>query len=169
MEAANIPDQYRYLMFPLFSRWSCQTDMLTVVAVDGVTKTRQEHLKGTLPGWIDHLQIAGMAGVVKTHTLTTAKVSARGKTCLFAHYATDYAKDCCVMMDPQTKIIVHSRDVLWLNRLYYQSWRTPGASVLVNGLAEPAEDGSVADSDESIYKKKKKIGNLSDSDSSNSN
>ena len=71
MEAANIPDKYRYLIFPLFSKWCCQTDMLTVIEVDGVSKTRHEHLTGSLPGWIGHLQIAGMAGVVKTHTGTT--------------------------------------------------------------------------------------------------
>ena len=25
MEAVNIPDEYRYLIFPLFSKWCCQT------------------------------------------------------------------------------------------------------------------------------------------------
>ena len=74
--------------------------MLTVVAVDGVTKTQQEHLIGSLPGWIENLQIAGMAGVIKTHIPTISKVSARGNTCVFAFYATDHAKDCFVMMDP---------------------------------------------------------------------
>jgi len=53
--------------------------MLTVVTIDGVSKTRQEHLTGKLPGWIDHLKVAGMAGVIKTHTPTTSKVSARDK------------------------------------------------------------------------------------------
>ena len=89
--------------------------MLTVVTVDGVSKTRQEHLTGQLLGWMDNLQIAEMAGVIKTHTPTTSKLSTRGKTCLFACYATDHAKDCFVMMDLQTKTIVHSRDMLWLN------------------------------------------------------
>ena len=31
-----------------------------MVAVNGVSKTRQKHLAGSLPGWIDHLQIAQM-------------------------------------------------------------------------------------------------------------
>ena len=119
-----------------------------------------------------------MAGVIKTHTPTTSKVSARGKTCLFACYATDHARDCFVMMDPQTKSITHSRDVLWLNRMYFQSRESPGASVMVKELSMPVEEGSVvSDSDESISsagkkkdgKKKEKIGNLSDSDLSNSN
>ena len=106
-----------------------------------------------------------MARVIKTHTPTTSKVLARGKTCLFACYATDHAKDCFVMMDPQTKYIVHSRDVLWLDWMYFQSWsRTPGAPVIVNGLKKLAEEGNVvSDSDESISSankgkdKKKKI------------
>ena len=82
-----------------------------------------------------------------------------------------------VMMDPQTKTIVHSRDVLWLNQIYFQSWGTPGAPVMVKGLSMPADEGSVvSDSDESNSSagknKQKKIGNLSDltnSDSSDSN
>ena len=149
MEAANIPDKYRYLIFPLFSKWCCQTDMLTVIEVDGVSKTRHEHLTGSLPGWIDHLQIAGMAGVMKTHTKTTSKVSARGKTCLFAGYSTDHARDCFMMMDPMTKTVVHSRDVLWLNRMYFPEKPTPGAKVLVQGLSMPTDEGvMVSDSEE---------------------
>ena len=105
--------------------------MLTIVPVNGVQKTRQEHLTGHLPRWLDNLQIAGIAGVVKTHTKTTSKVSARGKTCLLACYSTDHAKDCFVMMDPQTKSIVHSRDVLWINRMYFPARGTPGAPVNV--------------------------------------
>ena len=105
-----------------------------------------------------------MAGVIKTHTPNTSKVSARGNTCLCACYTTDYTKDCIVMMDSQTKTIVHFRDALWLNWMYFQqSQGTPGAPVMVNGLTVPAEDGSVADSDESISsanKDKKKIRNL---------
>ena len=147
MEAAHVPDKFRYLIFPLFSQWCCQTDLLTIVSVNGVSKTRQEHLTGKLPLWLENLQIAGMAGVVKTHTKTTSKVSARGKTCLFACYSTDHAKDCFVMMDPQTKSIVHSRDVLWLNRMYFPARGTPGARVpaagLQHGSVKPTEDGSV--------------------------
>ena len=125
--------------------------MLTVVSVDGIAKTRQEHLTGKLLGWIDNLQIAGMAGVIKTHTPTTSKVLARGKTCLFACYATDHAKYCFAMMDPKTKTIVHSTDALWLNKMYFPSQGTPGAPVMVNGLLMSTEDGSVvSDSDESI-------------------
>ena len=90
-----------------------------------------------------------MAGAVKTSTPSNSKVNARGKTCLFACYATDHAKDCFVMMDPQIKIIVHFRDAFWLNRMYFQSQGTPKAPVMVNGLAEPPEEGSVSDSDES--------------------
>ena len=82
------------------------------------------------------------------------------------------------MMDPQTKSIIHSRDVLWLNRMYFPDKKTPGATVLVKGLSKPTEEGSVvSDSDESSSsagskKKKKQIGignssesKLSDSDS----
>ena len=93
MEAVNIPYQFRCLIFPLLSRCCCQTDILTVVTVDGVKETRQAHLTGRLPGWIEFLQIARMAGVVKTNTKTTSKVSARGKICMFACYVPEHVKD----------------------------------------------------------------------------
>jgi len=119
--------------------------------VDGVLKTQQEHLTGQLPRWLENHQIAGMAGVVKTHTNTTSKVSAWGKTCLFACYATYHPKDSVLMMDPQTRSIVHFRDVLWLNWVYFKSRETPGAQVIVDGLPniQLTEDGSV-DSNEPI-------------------
>ncbi|VEU33926.1 unnamed protein product [Pseudo-nitzschia multistriata] len=145
LEDANVPDQFRYILFALFYKWCCQTDMLTVVEVDGVTKTRHEHLYGKLPGWVDHMQVAGMAGVVKTHTRTTPKVNARGKTCLFVCYATDHAKDCYVMYDPGTRRTLHSRDVLWLNRMYFPSRPRPGAEVTVEGISLPAGETEICD------------------------
>ena len=90
--------------------------------------TKYEHLTGQFHLWLENLQIAGMAGVVKTHTKTTSKVLARGKTCLFACYATDHTKNCFVMMDPQTKSIAHSREM------------TFGSTVCISnpgGLQEP--------------------------------
>ena len=56
-----------------------------------------------------------------------------------------------------------------MSQMYFQPRTgTPGASVIVKGLSVPTEEGSVvSDSDESISStgKKKKIGNLSASDS----
>ena len=119
LEAANVPDRYRYVLFVLFSKWCAQTDMLEVVTVAGVTKTKHEFIYGERPQWTAHMQVAGMAGVVKTHTLDTPKVSARGQTCMFVCYAKDHAKDCYVMFNPQTLKTIYSRDVLWLNRIYF--------------------------------------------------
>ena len=77
------------------------------------------------------------------------------------------------MMDRQTKSIVQSRDVLWLNRMYFPAHGTPGASVTVAGIrlgsakpaddgsAKPAEDGSV-DSLESISSAGKRKSKKSD-------
>ena len=66
------------------------------------------------------------------------------------------------MMDPQTKTIVHSRDVLWLNRMYFPKKPTPGAKVLVQGLSMPINEGVIvsdsedeAESNSSACKKKK--------------
>ena len=46
-----------------------------------------------------------------------------------------------MMMDPMTKTVVHSRDVLWLNRMYFPTKPTPGAKVLVQGLSSLTDEG----------------------------
>ena len=53
------------------------------------------------------------------------------------------------MMDPQTKSIVHSRDVQWLTRMYFPTRGTPGVTVPIqqHGSVKPTEDGSVDSSD----------------------
>ena len=105
--------------------------------------------------------------MVKTHTPTTSKVNAQGKTCLFTCYATDHTKGCFTCHDgpADQDHCSFQRCPLWLNWMYFQSWGTPGAPGMVNGPTQPAEDGSVADSDESISTagkdEEKKIGNLS--------
>ena len=149
LDAAHIPDHYRYVLFTHFSKYCCQTEMLTVVDVDGVSKTRHEHLYGRLPRWVEHMQVAGTAGIVKTHTRTTLKVDARGKKCLFVCYSTDHANDCYVMYDPRTRAIIHSRDVLWLDGMYFSPKTTPGVPITIQGIQSPADEGSV--SSETVY------------------
>ena len=64
-----------------------------------------------------------------------------------------------MMMDPMTKTVVHSRDVLWLNRMYFPTKPTPGAKVLVLGLSSPTDEGvmvSDAEDSESISSAGKK-------------
>ena len=55
LEAANILDRYRYVLFVLFSKWCAQTDMLEVMTVDGVTKTKHEFIYGERPQWTAHM------------------------------------------------------------------------------------------------------------------
>ena len=161
MEDANIPDELRYSIFMMFFKWCCQTDQLTVVTINGVSKSRHEHMSGKLPNWVHHMQIAGMAGVVKTHTKTNTKVVPRGKTCMFVGYAADHAGGCHVMFDPKWRSTLKSRDVLWLNRMYFPNRDGQGAPILTEGLSiEPSDEGS--NDDESTVAS---IENESDDDS----
>ena len=152
MAAANIPDKLRYVVFTLFYKWCCQTDMLTLITVNDEEKSRHEHITGEQPKWIKNMQVAGMAGMVKTHTKTTAKVKPRGKICMFACYTTNHARDCYTMYDPILKTTIKSRDVLWLNRMYYDKKKQGiGQDILIEGLTteqdiiEATDEGSVVD------------------------
>jgi len=142
--AANIPVAYKHSLFRWFFMWCVQTDMLQVVTANGIEQTRYQHLLGRLPGWTEHMQIAGMAGYVKTHTAMTPKTSARGKKCLFVCYAEHHAGDCYVMYDPKKRSILHSRDVLWLNKMYFKA-----DAIKQEDVANPADEGSEAINDDS--------------------
>lgn len=123
--------------------------MLQVVDVDGVEQTWYEHMLGRLPGWTEHMQIAGMAGYGKTHTTMTPKPSPRRKKCLFVCYAEYHASDCSVMYDPRKRSILHSRDVLWLNKTYFKP------NNLINEDANnPPDEGSEDWDIDSCYKLK---------------
>jgi hypothetical protein len=50
----------------------------------------------------------------------TPKLEERGITCMFVGYATDHSGDCFEMLNMQTKRIILTRDVQWLNRMYYE-------------------------------------------------
>ena len=119
MTAANVPTGKRYLVAYKAFETATKLDGLIPITIDGVTKTRVEHWSGKLPRYANHLRTWGEAGVVKTKTDTTPKLNDRGEKCMFVGYADNHDGDCYEMLNWSTKRITLTRDVRWLNKMYF--------------------------------------------------
>ena len=49
---------------------------------------------------------------------------------MFVCYAADHAGDCYAMFDPRVQSTLKSRDVLWLNRMYFPNRDGQGAPIV---------------------------------------
>ena len=118
MHRANLPLEYRNLLWTTAFDTATLLDGLIVIKIDGVSQTR-EHWCGQLPKFAHHLRTWGEAGTVKISTDTSKKLNDRGAHCLFVGYCKDHAGDVYRMFNPTTKMIYLTRDVVWLRRMYF--------------------------------------------------
>ena len=131
MTAANVPEKEMYKLFREAFTCATMLDWLTIVTINGVSKSRVEHWNGTMPRWVRALRTWGEAGVVKTKTATTPKMKPRGVTCFMSGYAVNHSEGVYRMWNPKTNRVLISRDVTWLKRMYYQP-RQPPAELTVS-------------------------------------
>ena len=125
MVAANIPENRRYM----FTREACTTatklDGLTVVKYKGEKKTRDEHWGQEMPTYVKKMIPWGWAGAVKTKLTHSAKLKNRGTIMMFVGYPDNHAGDSYRMYNEKTKKVVTTRDILWLNRMFYNKEGKP--------------------------------------------
>ena len=98
---------------------ACLLDGLVVTTKNGVTQTCFEHWGGEIPSFAYHLRTWGEAGVVCTRDLKTPKIANKGIKCMFVGYSLDHTGDCYRMWDPLTGWIHISRDIKWLDKMYF--------------------------------------------------
>ena len=123
MMEAKVPKDKKHIVAQKAFETATKLDGLIPIEINGVTKPRVEHWSGKIPGFAKHLRTWGEAGVVKIRTKTTPKLEERGITCMMVGYATDHEGDCYEMLNMETNRILLSRDVLWLNRMYFDGVR----------------------------------------------
>ena len=120
LHAANIPKKYRNIVAAKAIETAAKLDGLRITNINGREATRYIHQYGVNPPFANYLRTWGEAGVVKTKTRTTPKQNVKGVTCMFVGYATDHEGDCYEMWNPPTRRLLTSRDITWLNRMYFQ-------------------------------------------------
>ena len=76
---------------------------------------------------VPHLHRFGEMGVVTTKKKIQGKIETTGKVAIFVGYAENHSGDTFRMFNPETKKILISRDVRWLNKVYGK-WARENAS-----------------------------------------
>ena len=118
---ANIPWSIRGLVAKDCAKTATLLDSLLSVKIDNKIATRWEHYYGEKPKIGPFLKIWGCAGVVKLKNKSTTKLKARGKVCMLIGYAENHHVDTYRMFEGVEKVIYTTRDVKWLNRMYYDA------------------------------------------------
>jgi hypothetical protein len=119
LSAANVPMKVRLKVWVKAFEHATNLDSLIVMPINAKTATRIEHWCGNLPKWVSHLHTWRESGTVKTKIKTTPKLAGRGIQCMFVGHSKDHDGDCFDMYYPKTNSVDTTRDVIWLNRMYY--------------------------------------------------
>ena len=157
--ASGVPSIVRYKLARKAIETATLLDGLTPITLGNTTATRYEHAFGATPAFAQHLRVWGEAGVVTIKSKIHAKLQDKGITCIFVGYAKNHAGAVYEMWNPSTSAVHITRDVTWLNRMFYQSLISPttgaciqqaGESDKVCGRNEQAEQVSDDGKDDDI-------------------
>jgi len=129
---ANVPRKYRYRCFVLATSAALMLDWLVTVDIAGVEKSRFEHCFGCLPKFAANLRTWGEAGVVTIKSDNWPAVKNRALTCFFAGYLNDSSHDAYQMYEPINNTIYRTRDIMWLDRMYFPKAKMPPVDILDN-------------------------------------
>ena len=143
MSQAQVPDEHRCLLFAKASAFATAVDGLTVIDVDGKKASRYVHWCGENPKWTKHMRKWGEAGTATLKSKTTGKLSDRGKVCMFVGHADDHAGDVCEMWDVTTRRVHVTRDVIFLNKMHFETKKP--REIIVNQQNEDEADDDNAD------------------------
>ena len=117
---ANVTLDKRYVLGKEAIMTATLLDGLKVESIEDTSATRFEHWN-SLPKWSSNLRTWGEAGVVKIKDTGTPKLASKGLVCMFVGYALNHASDCYRMYDQNTKRVHVTRDVRWLERMYFDT------------------------------------------------
>jgi hypothetical protein len=121
MSAAKVRKEFCQFFWREAFQTSTYSDGLILTTVNGVTKTSFEHWENCLPRFVQCLRKWGEAGVVKLRSSTTPKIIDCGKICMFVGYSPNHAADTLRMWDPDTKRVNLTRDIVWLNKMFFNN------------------------------------------------
>ena len=120
MHRANLPMMDRYHLAHEAFQCATQLDRLTVVEVEGITKTCNEHFVGQNPMFAKHLRTWGEAGTVKIKTSMSPKLNNKGTHCMFIGYTYNHLGDCYKMYNVKTRRTCETHDIIWLKQMFYK-------------------------------------------------
>ena len=118
MSAANVPEDVRGKVVLEALTCACMLDGLVVVKANEKIQSRDEHVHGKQPKWIEDMHRWGEAGVVKEGK--NGKAGDRGTEMMFVGYSMNRESDSKRMWDPATNRVVVTRDIIWMKQMLYR-------------------------------------------------
>jgi len=98
------------------------TFLSNITSIKNKTICPYQLLFGSKPNLPLSLRSFGNIGVVTTKSDIQGKLNNRGTSCMFMGYSVNHAHDVYRMLNLDTKKIINSRDIIWLNQVY-NDWR----------------------------------------------
>ena len=133
MIEAKVPKNKRHIVGQKAFETATKLDGLIPTTINGTTKTRAEHFGNEIPSFVNHMRKWGEAGIVKIRTKTTPKMDDRGITCMFVGYPDNHSGDAYEMLNWNTKRVLVTRDIIWLNRMYFTDQEQDNTDVVDDG------------------------------------
>ena len=116
MNEAKFPESLRQDLWTECANTA--TDIDNIIVSDKISPYQAFH--GSDSKIIKKLQVFGEMGVIKNHSIKfQSKLHDKGSVVMFVGYAKDHSEDVFRFLKMGTKKIVLSRDVIWLNKLYF--------------------------------------------------
>ncbi len=147
MIAANIPEKRRYLFAKEAMMTATKLDDLTVVEYKNEKKPRYEHWGLERPRFAHKMVPWGWAGVVKFTAKMQGKLKDKGILMMFVGYPDNHAGDAYRMYNEKTKRIIVSRDVVWMEKMFYGKEGKPQKFKLLDDEEEDEEQFNLDESD----------------------
>jgi hypothetical protein len=101
---------------------------MTVTYLSNITSIKEKMiclhqlLFGSKPRLPETLRSFGEVGVVTTKKDIQGKLTNRGILCIFMGYSINHVHDVYRMLNIETKKIINSRDIIWMNT-FYKNWK----------------------------------------------
>jgi hypothetical protein len=100
---------------------STVTFLSNITSLKGQDKCPYQLLFGSTPKLPSSLRPFGEMGVVTTKSDIQGKLTNRGTTCMLVGYSVNHSNDVYQMLILDSKRIIHSRDINWLER-NFKTW-----------------------------------------------
>ena len=108
----------RHLRDNLWAQAALVATQLENILVDESGKTPHVNLKGENPPWINHLRTFGEIAIAYNNAPIKSKLKDRGFPAMFIGYSEHHAAGVFRLYNLQNRQWFHSRNVVWLNKVY---------------------------------------------------
>ena len=84
----------------------------------------------------------GGIGIVTNHEnkKTQGKLEDKRKPCLFFEYSDSHARGICWMLNFRTNKVLHSRDIIWLEKNYRKYYNIQKAHQIIQEIEDDNDD-----------------------------